>query len=272
MKTVLSPGGRRYNAAPMPRDHRDFSVSRLTIASTSATEVMLDDDLGPVRDQGDEGSCTGNAAAGDNDFQLRVYDPRFKDNPKTAPVTSVQFIYRMSRVMDGTQDSDSGSDGRTTCKVLQKYGACTDASWPYVAGDIYRDPTPEQFAEALKYKSGAYHFAYTVDDIKSVLASKYCLRLGFAVYDSFENTTGTSGVYTPNISKESLEGYHENLIKGFSDSKYGGAFSVRNSWGASWGLKGDFWLPYTVAADKNIFSDAVVQHFGKPWIPKSAGS
>jgi C1A family cysteine protease len=228
--------------------------------------MFLDEWLGPVRDQGSEGSCTGNAAAGDNDFQLRLYDPRFKGNPAAAPVTSVQFIYRMARKLDGTT-GDAGSTGRTTCKVLLKYGACTEASWPYKAGDIYRDPTPAQLAEALKFKSGAYHFAYTVDDIKSVIASKYCMRLGFAVFESFEEDTGRTTVYAPKKG-ESLLGGHEVLIKGYSDSQFGGAFSVRNSWGKSWGVRGDFWLPYEVAADSKVFMDAVIQHFGKPWVPK----
>lgn len=226
--------------------------------------------LGAVRDQGDEGSCTGQAAAGDNDFQLRKHDPRFKDNPASAPSTSAQFIYRKSREENGTQDEDSGSDGRTTCQVLQKYGACTESLWPYVAGDIHRSPTPEQLAEALKYKSGAYHFLYTVDDMKHCIASGYCFRLGIAVFQSFEEKTGSSTVYAPKAGSEQLLGYHEILGKGYSDSKFGGAFSIRNSWGKTWGVNGDFWMPYEVMADKHIFSDAVIQHFGSPWKPTAA--
>lgn len=267
MELPVSNSGRRYGYIPIPPDHRDFSVSRLKLVAAEKipSEISLDKWLGPVRDQGAEGSCTGQAAAGDNDFQLRMYDPRFKKNPSKAPVTSAQFIYRMSREENGTPSEDSGSDGRTTCQVLNKYGACTERLWPYRVGDLLQHPTAEQFAEALKYKSGAYHFLFTVEDMKRCLASKYCFRLGMAVWDSFESKTAKTDVYAPNSITENLLGYHEVLGKGYDDSKFGGSFSIRNSWGSKWAANGDFWMPYEVMADKSVFSDAIIQHFGKPW-------
>jgi C1A family cysteine protease len=266
MELLLSPGGRRYGLLPAPPDPRDFGLGRMNLAAPGEipSEIFMDAWLGPVRDQGEEGSCAGQTAAGDNDFQLRRYDPRFHFQPSAAPITSAQFIYRMSRKMNGTANEDSGTDGRTTCKVLQKSGACTEASWPYREGDIYQDPTVEQAAEALKYKSGAYHFLHTVEDMKRCLASGYCFRLGMAAFDSFEKKTKSTTVYAPK-SGEDLLGYHEVLGKGYSDSQFGGAFSIRNSWGASWAVKGDFWMPYGVMADKKVFSDAVIQHLGKAW-------
>lgn len=267
MELPLSPGGRRYNRAPMPADHRDFGLGRITLRGPSnlPSERFHDAWLGPNRDQGQEGSCVYQTAAGDQDFELRKYDPRFKDVPRAAvPVMSAQFGYRVGRKLQGTEGEDSGSDGRTSCKVLQQFGLCTESSWPYVAGDILRDPTPEQVAEALKYKSGAYHFLYTVEDMKRCIASGYCFRLGMAVYSSFEDKTGSTTVYAPK-QNEPMLGWHQVLAKGYKDSQFGGAFSIRNSWGATWGVKGDFWLPYDVAADKKVFADAVIQHFGRPW-------
>jgi C1A family cysteine protease len=267
MNLPLSSGGRRYNLRPNLPDHRDYGLSRVALVAPAdlPSEISLDAWLGPVRDQKDEGSCTGQAAAGDNDFQLRKYDPRFKADASSAPVVSAQFIYRMSRKMAGTEGEDSGSDGRTTCKVLHQFGACTEESWPYVAGDIYADPSEAQLLEAKKYKSGAYHFLYTVEDMKRCLASSYCFRLGMAVYESFESDTGRTAVYAPDPSAETLLGYHEILGKGYSDYHLGGAFSIRNSWGADWAEKGDFWMPFDVMADRKIFADAVIQHRGKAW-------
>lgn len=261
-----SPGGRRYGLLPRSPDHRDFGISRMTLCAAVSlpSEIFMDAWLGPVRDQGAEGSCTGQTAAGDHDFQLRKYDPRFRDAPASSPTISAQFIYRMSRQRGGTPNEDSGSDGRTTCQVLRWDGACTEALWPYRAGDILREPTVEQLNEAKDYRSGAYHFLHTVEDMKRCLASGYCFRLGMAVYQSFEDKTGSSTIYAPKPN-ESLLGYHEILAKGYSDAKFGGAFSIRNSWGKSWGVAGDFWMPFNVAADPRVFSDAVIQHLGAPW-------
>jgi C1A family cysteine protease len=259
---------RKYGYIPTKPDHRDFGLSSLPfrLAPALAPTCFLDAWLGPVRDQGDEGSCTANAGAGDFDFQLRKYDPRFNSNPATAPVMSAAFLYYMERQLNGTlSQGDAGSDGRTSCQAENQFGVCTNATMPYVAGQYNDAPTDAAISEALSYKNGAYHQALNVQDIKSILTSGYCVRVGFAVYSSFESDTGTSTVYQPNLSTEQLLGYHEVLVKGYDDTQFSGAFSVRNSWGSDWGVKGDFWFPYSVMANADIFSDGFIQHLGPPW-------
>ena len=265
MSLVLSPGGRRYGGKPSPVDHRDFGVARLLRSvAPIPSSYSLEQWLGPVRDQGDEGSCTGNAGAGKVDFLLRKHSPEFTgSNIEFAPVTSAAYLYAKSRMKDGSFPADSGSYGRTVCKVLVESGICTEPEMPYVAGRYGDAPIPGQDAEAATIKTGAYHRIVTVDDMRHCIASDYVFIVGFDVRESFETKTGGTHVYAPKSNEPSLGG-HETLFHSFDDSKFGGAFKVRNSWGGSWADHGDFWFPYDVAASP-ILSDAFVSHFGKPW-------
>jgi C1A family cysteine protease len=237
----------------------------LSAPTVLPSSIFMDPWLGPVKNQGSEGSCTAQTGAGDAEFELRKYDPRYKDNPASAPVLSAQFLYWMERFLEGSLAvGDAGSHGRTSCQALNKFGICTEASFPYVPGQFNIIPTDVQKAEALQFKLGAYHSLQTVDDMKRCLASGYCFRVGFIVTESFETKTGGTTVYQPQHG-ESVLGGHEVLVKGFDDAAFGGAFSARNSWGPGWGRNGDFWLPYTIAADRKILLDAWLQHRGPVW-------
>src|SRR5277367_4454691 len=133
---------------------------------------------------------------------------------------------------------------------------------PYVDSDFSTAPTTQQLADALQWPTGQYHFAANVDDMKSIIATGYNFRVGFTVYESFEDI-GANGEWSPNTSKEQVLGGHEVLCYGYDDSVNGGSLLIRNSWGAGWGKSGDFYMRYQDAVDQNILMDACIQHLGK---------
>jgi len=86
--------------------------------------------------------------------------------------------------------------------------------------------------------------------MKGCLASGYPFVFGFTVYDSFESTTVAQTGHAPMPQPgEKVAGGHAVAAVGYDDKNQW--FIVRNSWGASWGLKGYFTLPYQylLAAD-----------------------
>jgi C1A family cysteine protease len=258
----LSRGGRRYGYHKDKADHRDFGVSHLgfTLAtSEKRSNISL---LGPVLDQGDEGSCTAHAAAADREFlHWKEIENR---NGTVAPgdegLYSPAFIYYKEREFDGTLDQgDCGSYGRTSCMVLTRFGATLRSDMPYVPGDFSTAPTSEQLAEARIWQTGGYHRLATVQDMKNCIASGYCHRIGFAVDEGFEGIQ-SDGIW---YKAGKVLGGHETLVIGYDDTVNGGSFQVRNSWGKDWGQAGNFWMPYRYAADPNILMDAWIQHLGK---------
>jgi C1A family cysteine protease len=258
---VLSPAGRRYGLLPSPPDHRDFglaSFSQRLITPSSGSVADLEPWCGPAKDQGRLGGCTAFAGTGN----LEYLYCRFQGQ---SIILSPLFLYYVERQLDGDVGIDGGSTGRTSCRAMSHFGVCLETEDVYDPLRFSLQPTADQIAEAMKHTSGAYHSLSTVADIRSCIATGYPCLVGFTVYESFENeqTANTGIMPQPNKAKERVLGGHEVLFIGFDDSRQ--AFKVRNSWGANWGDKGNFWFPYSAAADPDILIDGWIQHLGRAW-------
>jgi C1A family cysteine protease len=90
--------------------------------------------------------------------------------------------------------------------------------------------------------------------MKGCLASGYPFVFGFSVYTEFESdTVATTGVLNMPSPKEKLLGGHAVIAVGYDDKTQ--RFIVRNSWGAKWGIKGYFTIPYAYLTDPNLAAD-----------------
>jgi C1A family cysteine protease len=280
MTLPLSDSGRRYGFKPSKPDARDFGLASMMRLARFETppSVDLERDCGAVRDQGDEGSCTAHAGVGLREYLARKFQSQ-------TPTLSPTFLYYLSRQMDAYSDAnggawptneqllafadtnfvdDSGSYGRTACRTLNQFGTCTIEELPYTPGlNVNVMPPKEIFAPALGWKSGAYHALHTVSDMRSCLASGYVFCLGFTVYDSFEGKWADGVTMPMPDPKEQVLGGHEVLCIGYDDSR--GALKIRNSWGPSFGDGGNFWYPYSCAANPDITTEAWIQHLSGPW-------
>ena len=74
------------------------------------------------------------------------------------------------------------------------------------------------------------------------------------IYESFESkaVAQTGTVPMPDYSEENLGG-HAILAVGYNDAKQ--QLLCRNSWGATWGDKGYFTLPYEYVTDSDLTGD-----------------
>src|SRR5208337_1951982 len=170
---------RKFGALRDVHDVRD----RMYRASPRAEPVPQNVDLrkwgGPVKDQGEEGSCTGHAFSSAREWIARKYE-------ETSPVLSPQCLYVEELMADGSFPKDVGAMPRTGCQVLTAKGCCEASFYPYVAGKLAA-PTAEQAQNALKYKTGAYHRIGTLSDFLRCLAdaTPWPVLVGFVVYESF---------------------------------------------------------------------------------------
>lgn len=261
----LSIHGHPYNYKKNPPDARDFGLGRVPML-LPATESAMNNlaYMGVVLDQGQQGSCTAHAGVADREFlhwkQIAALGQTVAPGPEG--MFSPAFLYYIERQLDGSlSQGDCGSTGRSSCMALNKYGCALRGDMPYSDSDYSTSPSDAQLAGALQWPTGQYHFSPNVDDIKSIIASGYNSRIGFTVYESFENI-GKDGIWTPDTSEQVMGG-HEVLAIGYDDTVNGGSFLVRNSWGASWGAAGNFYLRYVDAANPDILMDACIQHLGK---------
>src|SRR5438445_13260812 len=106
------------------------------------TAVDLRPQCPPVYDQGQLGSCTGNAIAGAIEFE------RLKQK-LTDFVPSRLFIYYNERVIEGTVRSDSGAQIRDGIKSVASQGVCPETEWPYDITKFEQKPPSKAYADAL---------------------------------------------------------------------------------------------------------------------------
>jgi C1A family cysteine protease len=203
----------------------------------------------PVYDQGQLGSCTANAIAGAIQFD------RLKQQLTPDFTPSRLFIYYNERAIEHSTASDSGAQIRDGIKSVAKQGDCPETEWPYVIAKFKTKPSAACYADARKYKVVLYQrMAQTLSQLKCCLASGYPFVFGFTVYESFESASvAKTGHATLPRSGDAVIGGHAVAGVGYDDAKQW--FIVRNSWGAGWGMKGYFTLPYAYVTDSSLASD-----------------
>ena len=202
----------------------------------------------PVYDQGQLGSCTANAIAAALEFeQMKQKEKYF--------MPSRLFIYYNERALEHTVASDSGAQIRDGIKSVGQQGDCSEKLWPYNIAKFAEQPPAACYQNAVKHKAILYQrVSRAANQMKGCLASGYPFVFGFSVYDSFMRgtvaKTGHAGLPGPD---EKLEGGHAVMAVGYDDANQW--FLARNSWGAGWGIKGYFTLPYTYLLDENLADD-----------------
>jgi C1A family cysteine protease len=241
---------KRYGWVPDLPDARDYMYAApVEMMAKLPAKVDLRSHCPPVYDQGQLGSCTGNAIAGAVQFD------REKQKLKPDFVPSRLFIYYGERVIEGTVNSDAGAQIRDGIKVVAKQGVPPETDWPYDIAKFADKPPPKAFADALKDLAVSYsRVSQTLSQMKGCLASGFPFVFGFTVYDSFESQdVAKTGVVPMPASGESVLGGHAVLAVGYDDGQQ--RFIVRNSWGTGWGMHGYFTMPYAYLTDRGLASD-----------------
>jgi C1A family cysteine protease len=246
---------KRYGWAPDIPDHRDYRYAAPTPRVPLPARVDLRPGMPPVYDQGDLGSCTANAIAG----AVEYVRERQRHKPDFTP--SRLFVYYNERAVEGRVAEDSGAQLRDGMKVIAKLGVCTEDEpgrpydWPYVEARFTERPPKPAFAFGLKNQAIEYRrVPQILSQMKGCLAEGYPFVFGFAVYDSFESPeVARTGVVDLPGKREKMQGGHAVLAVGYDDRSQ--RFIVRNSWGARWGQKGYFTMPYAYVSDDDLADD-----------------
>lgn len=202
----------------------------------------------PVYDQGQLGSCTGNAIAAAFEFD------QMKQRRK-AFTPSRLFIYYNERAIEGTIESDSGAQIRDGVKSVAKQGVCNEENWPYVIADFRQKPPRACYTEGKANQAIQYlRVAQSLGQMKGCLAEGYPFVFGFVVYESFESAEVAKSGHAPMPkAHEAQLGGHAVLAVGYDEANQW--FIVRNSWGKGWGMQGYFTLPYPYLTQPSLASD-----------------
>ena len=235
----------KYHWAKQPVDTRDIPYTLQTVSQPNT--VDLRPYCSPIEDQGNLGSCTGNAIAG----AIELLDKRAG---RTLDVSRL-YIYYYERLLEGTVNYDSGAYIRDGMRAVYNYGAPLESLWPYTISKFRTQPSIQAISDGAKRKVTSYQAVADHQGCLDALASGLPVVIGFSVYSSFESATvARTGVMPyPNTSKERLLGGHAVLLVGYDKTRQ--VYIVRNSWGSGWGDRGYFYMPFQVIQNKSMSSD-----------------
>jgi C1A family cysteine protease len=245
--------GRKYYMGFLKDKTPAHAKRILTVEQTTKLPASyIIKDPTPVEDQGNLGSCTANA--GDNVSKIR-----------SATATGNYFngsrlaLYKWARDYDGSS-GDVGSYLSSMAWVLANIGVPPETAWPYNISQFEVEPpqSVKDLAAADKttkeLRLDASNQNTTIANIKAAIAPNdvlppcYPVMYGYDVPESFFNTGSDGNMPAPSGG---IAGGHANVFIGYDDNHSGnydgskGAFYSKNSWGAGWGAKGYWWMPYT---------------------------
>lgn len=229
-------------------DHRDrLYVALRILPSRLPAKVDLRPLCSPVEDQGQLGSCTGNALVGAVEFLEK------KDKAPFADLSRL-FIYYNERLIEHTVKSDSGAQIRDGIKTLAKQGVCTEKLWPYDIAAFAKKPSAACYSDASNHQITSYQRIVTLDEMRTCLSDGFPFVFGFTVYESFESAeVARTGIVNMPKRTERILGGHAVLAVGYDNTTK--RFIVRNSWGVGWGIRGYFTIPYAYLTDRNLSDD-----------------
>ena len=234
-----------YGWVPDIPDARDYLYAApAATLSKLPPSTNLQSKCPPVYNQGTLGSCTANAIAAALEY---IQKHRF------AP--SRLFIYYSERVIEGTVNSDSGGQLRDGIKAVSTVGVCPETIWPYRIEDFKKEPSGKAYASAAKTKATMYSkVAQDLTQMKGCLAEGFPFVFGFTAYKFFESAAvARSGVVRLPSTNDATIGGHAVMAVGYDDKAQ--TFRIRNSWGASWGQRGYFTMPYAYVMNSHLASD-----------------
>lgn len=234
-------------------DHRDirFKLSPPVVqAIPPSIDLRTTGFLPPVYNQQELGSCTANASCAAYQFdQTKEGLPTWPTNP------SRLFVYYNTRAIEGTTDQDSGGQIRDAVSSIVTYGTVPEEELPYDISSFTVKPSDTVYARAIDHKATQYQsLNQSAFMLKGALAMGHPVIFGFSVYDSFESdAVASTGMVNLPTNSESCVGGHAVLIVGYDDAT--SRFTVRNSWGADWGMAGYFTMPYAYVLNNQLASD-----------------
>jgi C1A family cysteine protease len=216
------------------------------LATAVPGKVDLSPHMPPIYDQGQLGSCTGNGIA-----RVLEYQSIREGEPTVTP--SRLFIYYNERVIEGTVNQDAGAAIRDGIKVVASEGAPPESEWPYSdanPGPFDQKPPPNVYLDATEHEALVYQrivLGGPGAPLRSALAAGLPIVFGFSVPAYFED-----GTWDPTKEPLRVPGPNDHFIGGhcvvisgydFTCTRFSDlAFQCENSWGASWGMNGRFWV------------------------------
>jgi hypothetical protein len=168
--------------------------------------------LPPVRDQGQQGSCTGHGTTG-----ALMWSYKAKRN--AAVQLSPAFAYFQARVIEASVKEDAGAEIRDVIKAAAKFGVSLEQYAPYNPNKLTTSVSARAMNNATSHQVGLGYYrcddpkggdrTKTVDNMLRALNAKMGIVDGFSWFSCLDTAeVDNTGVMPVPTAKDRLEGGH----------------------------------------------------------------
>ncbi len=241
--------GRKLSYIPSAYDPRDYRYAKMIVAAQPGATLPIDyrDQLPPVFDQEDRGTCVACAAA----WTVKAYE-EIKQADYPSEGLSASFLYSMCKENDGLPCLE-GTQPKVAMQVLRKYGICPEAIMPYaqlselpcpkvpgIPQRLWKQPAPIKYRLMRSFVPLLIQtVTILLEVIRQALQIEGPFMLALLVCENFQPDDD----YELPLPAGLLRGGHAVGIVG--DLPERECLILRNSWGSSWGEDGYAYLPYS---------------------------
>jgi hypothetical protein len=179
--------------------------------------------------------------------------PPSKDYFKSLGAVKYMLQRRRSILKGEHADGDTGGSIRDGLISLATQGICPETLWnPGKWTDV---PSVEAYAAAAEHKVVSFErLPRNLNTIKACLAEGFPVIFGFALCECFESVgVAASGILNVPKLKEQILGGHAGVLLTYDDTYQ--RCMVRNSFGRTWGMSGNFTIPYAYLMNSNLVDD-----------------
>ena len=214
------------------------------------SKVDLTDNLPPIGNQGQYGTCVAWAVA----YNCRTFLYSKQKGLSKSALKNASNQFSPKDLFWSIDDSYKGSGCNGTnfeyaFDVMISRGVATQSDVPYTNLGNCTKNTSAGSATAGNYKIKSFRqIKVDKQTIKEYLANGQLVVFGAQLGDEFMNANSSSVLYSQTYGYTGQHAYHAMVCSGYDDSKgSNGAFRVVNSWGENWGDDGYIWV------DENFF-------------------
>jgi len=248
----VSDNGLVSNLKEDPKDERDFlvrSVLNEPPDKLMSSGVEYKDEMSPVKDQGQLGSCVGFAVAAMKEWQESTEHleevAEGKDDHRDGKVYdySEQWIYYNCKAIDPWPDEE-GTSIRYAFSILRNKGVPTESAWPYSDVEI-GEPQSWSYLIARWASGGSYFRIASPEELVQTLIENGPCVIG--IYCFYEIFYPRNGIVDYPEDPQMWYGGHAICITGWDPITR--MFTFKNSWSKYWGDGGYGYLPYEFIKD-----------------------
>jgi len=234
------------------RDHTLAHLSPSLLKEALNPENFIDytDEMSPIKNQAELGSCVGFAVVAMKEWQEQQEHlqelsegKKYKRRPKNYDL-SEQWLYYKCKEIDYWPDEE-GTSIRFAMQTLHNIGVPCEQAWPY---NTKQQGKPESWSTLVARWSlgGEYTRLTNPEEIIISLGDNGPVPIGVGVFLEMFYADGTGMIDYPKDPNTVYGGHAICLVGWNPETKL---FKFKNSWGTDWGQDGYGYLSYDYIKD-----------------------